>query len=199
MRPRSPDVLLQVSKRWIACGALRLVSWVPRRMSAVELSLLLGALVSAVNRVPNGAFAPVIDGPGGFLPDLPSRLIASGNFSAVDYVGGHCTGDGKTFASGKPSSFVTDDDIRRIVFSRWPGVVSVATISPWLFFWNNTWYQSNATIDKALALYPPPGAPNSPFPTQWDRAWTMAGEIIFTCMFVRATCYLLQPLTHDPN
>ncbi|KAG6902336.1 hypothetical protein C0995_001373 [Termitomyces sp. Mi166 len=85
-------------------------------------SASVGALVSAVNRVPNGAFAPVIDGPGGFLPDLPSRLIDSGNFSAVDYIGGHCTGDGKTFASGKPSSFVTDDDIRRLVFSRWPGV-----------------------------------------------------------------------------
>ncbi|KAG6884628.1 hypothetical protein C0993_009433 [Termitomyces sp. T159_Od127] len=85
-------------------------------------SASVGALVSAVNRVPNGAFAPVIDGPNGFLPDLPSRLIARGNFSAIDYVGGHCTGDGKTFASGEPSSFVTDEDIRRIVFSRWPGV-----------------------------------------------------------------------------
>ncbi|KAH0582593.1 hypothetical protein H2248_010522 [Termitomyces sp. 'cryptogamus'] len=126
-------------------------------------SASVGALVSAVNRVPNGAFAPLIDGPGGFLPDLPSRLIAGGNFSAVDYIGGHCTGDGKTFASGKPSSFVTDDDIRRLVFSRWPGV-------------------SNATIDKALMLYPSPDVPHSPFPTEWDRAWTMAGEIIFTCM-----------------
>ncbi|KAG6885461.1 hypothetical protein C0992_005128 [Termitomyces sp. T32_za158] len=153
---------------------------IPRRFTQSTSSHPLGALVSAVNRVPNGAFAPVIDGPGGFLPDLPSRLIASGNFSAVDFVGGHCTGDGKTFASGKPSSFVTDEDIRRIVFSRWPGV-------------------SNMTKDKALALYPRPGAPNSPFPTQWDRAWTMAGEIIFTCMFVKTACYIMQPFMYGPN
>ncbi|KAG5723003.1 hypothetical protein E4T56_gene17373 [Termitomyces sp. T112] len=56
------------------------------------------------------------------------------------------------------SSFVTDDDIRRLVFSRWQGV-------------------SNATIDKALVLYPSPDVPHSPFPTEWDRAWMMAGEI----------------------
>ncbi|KAJ7773978.1 Alpha/Beta hydrolase protein [Mycena metata] len=123
----------------------------------------LGAIVSAINRIPNGAFAPVIEGPGGFLPDLPSRLIAAGKFTNVEFVGGHCTGDGKTFAGGRPDDFQTDDDIRRIVFSRWPGV-------------------SNATIDKALAIYPEPGALGSPFATEWDRASTMAGEIIFTCM-----------------
>ncbi|KAF7350217.1 Carboxylic ester hydrolase [Mycena venus] len=123
----------------------------------------LGAIVSAINRIPNGAFAPVIEGADGFLPDLPSRLIASGRMNNVEFVGGHCTGDGKTFAVGKPEDFQTDDDIRRLVFSRWPGV-------------------SNATIDQALAIYPEPNATGSPFPTQWDRAWTMAGEIIFTCM-----------------
>ncbi|KAJ6613126.1 Alpha/Beta hydrolase protein [Mycena sp. CBHHK59/15] len=85
-------------------------------------SASIGAIVSAINRVPNGAFAPVIEGPSGFLPDLPSRLIASGKFHNVEFTGGHCTGDGKTFAGGKPADFQTDDDIRRIVFSRWPGV-----------------------------------------------------------------------------
>lgn len=88
----------------------------------------LGAIVSAINGVPNGEFAPVVEGPGGFLPDLPSRLIASGNISAVEYNGGHCTGDGKTFASGSPDQFVTDEDVKRIVFSRWPGVVRFVLI-----------------------------------------------------------------------
>ncbi|KAJ6575980.1 Alpha/Beta hydrolase protein [Mycena vulgaris] len=123
----------------------------------------VGAIVSAINRIPNGAFSPVIEGPDGFLPDLPSKLIASGKINNVEFVGGHTTGDGKTFSGGSPNDFQTDDDIRRIVFSRWPGV-------------------SNATIDRALAIYPEPGAPGSPFATQWDRASTMAGEIIFTCM-----------------
>ncbi|GLB43419.1 putative type-B carboxylesterase lipase family protein [Lyophyllum shimeji] len=126
-------------------------------------SASVGALVSAVNRVPNGAFALVIEGLSGFLPDLPSRLVAAGKFSQVDFVGGHCTGDGKSFTAGKPQDVNTEDDLRKAVFSRWPGV-------------------SNATIAKALALYPAPGAPGSPFATQYDRASTMAGEIVFTCM-----------------
>ncbi|KAJ7488146.1 Alpha/Beta hydrolase protein [Mycena latifolia] len=123
----------------------------------------LGAIVSAINRIPGGAFAPVIEGPIGFLPDLPSRLIAQGKMSTVEFTGGHCTGDGKTFAGGSPDDFQSDDDIRRIVFTRWSGV-------------------SNATIDRALAIYPAPGTPGSPFATQWDRASTMAGDIVFTCM-----------------
>ncbi|KAL0576629.1 hypothetical protein V5O48_005359 [Marasmius crinis-equi] len=123
----------------------------------------LGAIVSAINRTPNGEMAPVVEGPGGFLPDLPSRLIASGNISAVEYNGGHCTGDGKTFASGSPDQFVTDDDVKRIVFSRWPGV-------------------SNETRDQALALYPISNGTDGAFPTEWDRAWTMAGEAVFACM-----------------
>ncbi|KAK7034661.1 hypothetical protein VNI00_012303 [Paramarasmius palmivorus] len=119
----------------------------------------VGAIVSATNRTPNGSMAPVVEGPGGFLPDLPSRLIAAGNFSAVEYMGGHCTGDGKTFAGGSPDQFVTEDDVKRIVFSRWSGV-------------------SDELRDEALAHYPLGDA----FPTQWDRAWNMAGQAVFTCM-----------------
>ncbi|KAG7086873.1 hypothetical protein E1B28_002794 [Marasmius oreades] len=122
----------------------------------------LGAIVSAMNRIPNGEFAPVVEGPGGFLPDLPSRLIASGKFAEVEYNGGHCTGDGKTFASGSPDQFVTDEDVKRIVFSRWPGV-------------------SEELRNEALALYPLLSE-NGTFPTEWDRAWTMAGEAVFACM-----------------
>ncbi|KAJ7779459.1 alpha/beta-hydrolase [Mycena maculata] len=42
---------------------------------------------------------------------------------------------------------------------------------------------SNSTIDQALALYPAPNATGSPFATQWDRASTMAGDVLFSCMF----------------
>ncbi|KAK7457752.1 hypothetical protein VKT23_010091 [Stygiomarasmius scandens] len=121
----------------------------------------LGAIVSTINLTPNGFFAPVVEGPNpdAFMPDLPSRMIKAGNFSTVEFNGGHCTGDGKTFASGSPDQFQTPEDVKRIVFSRWPGV-------------------SNETQDQALALYPI----GSEFPTQWDRAWNMAGQAIFTCM-----------------
>ena len=72
---------------------------------------------------PSYQFSPVIEGPTGFLPGLPSRLIESGNFSTVEFIGGHCANDGRTFAGGAPEDFVTDSDIERLVFSRWPAVV----------------------------------------------------------------------------
>ncbi|KIJ63786.1 hypothetical protein HYDPIDRAFT_155304 [Hydnomerulius pinastri MD-312] len=124
-------------------------------------SASLGAIVSAVNHVPTGMVSPVIDGK--FLPDYPSRLIASGNFSTVDFIGGHCTNDGRTFVGGSPTSFTTDEDVATIPFKRWPGI-------------------TNETIQQALQLYPSPDVPGSPFTSQYDRASTMAGDIIFTCM-----------------
>ncbi|EGO03357.1 hypothetical protein SERLA73DRAFT_69239 [Serpula lacrymans var. lacrymans S7.3] len=121
----------------------------------------LGAIVSAVNHVPTGQVSPVIDGK--FLPDYPSRLIAAGNFSTVDFIGGHCANDGRTFVGGSPSQFTTDEDVATIPFMRWPSV-------------------TNSTIQQALKLYPSPDAPGSPFTSQYDRAAIMAGDIIFTCM-----------------
>ncbi|KAI5896640.1 alpha/beta-hydrolase [Schizophyllum commune H4-8] len=132
----------------------------------------IASIVSATNRIINGAFTPVIDSPEeysslsgahGFMPDLPSALVRAGNFSAVDFVGGHTTGDGKTFAGGHPEDFQTDQDIRDITFKRWPGV-------------------TDATFAKILELYPSPNETGSPFATQWDRVWTLAGDPVFTCM-----------------
>ncbi|KIP02556.1 hypothetical protein PHLGIDRAFT_44347, partial [Phlebiopsis gigantea 11061_1 CR5-6] len=122
----------------------------------------LGAIVSAVNQANLGRVAPVVDGK--FLPDLPSVLIEQGKFAAVDFVGGHCTNDGRTFVGGSPSDFVTDDDITTRV-----SPLSIA--AP----------QSEDLRQRALQVYPAPNATGSPFATQYDRASTMAGDILFTC------------------
>ena len=76
-----------------------------------------GALVSAVNLA--GSFTPVVDGPNGFLPGLPSELFAAGNYANVDFIGGHCTNDGRTFVNGLPSDFVSDSDIIQRTLARW--------------------------------------------------------------------------------
>ncbi|KAL5498324.1 hypothetical protein ACEPAH_2466 [Sanghuangporus vaninii] len=123
-----------------------------------------GAIVAAINSIPAGMLAPVVDGPSGILPELPNTLITSGRFSSVDFMGGHCTTEGRTFVGGPPQDFVTDADVARLVFKRWGTHIS------------------DDLIQKALALYPAPGTPGSPFATQYDRAWTMAQEIIFGCM-----------------
>lgn len=78
-----------------------------------------GAIVSAINKVVPGKAAPVVDGPSGILPQLPATLIANGSFAKVDFVGGHCTNDGRTFVGGQPDQFVTDADVAERVFSRW--------------------------------------------------------------------------------
>ena len=64
---------------------------------------------------------PVVDG--SFLPDLPSVLIAQGRIAAVEFTGGHCTNDGRTFVGGTPTDFVTDADVVSRVFGRFGNLV----------------------------------------------------------------------------
>ncbi|KAH8116197.1 alpha/beta-hydrolase [Phellopilus nigrolimitatus] len=126
----------------------------------------VGALVAAINNVAYGRISPgpVVDGPGGFLPALPSALIAAGNFSAVAFVGGHCTNDGRTFVGGTPAQFVTDADIAALTFGRLGEHVT------------------EELIQEALALYPAPGTPGSPYATQYARAAEIAQDTVFSCM-----------------
>ncbi|EIM87679.1 alpha/beta-hydrolase [Stereum hirsutum FP-91666 SS1] len=121
----------------------------------------LESIVTGINAIGNGDIEAVVDG--NFLPDLPSHLITSGRFSTVEYMGGHCTHDGRTFAGGKPSQFVTDQDIVALTFPRWP-------------------YVTNETLQEVFDFYPKVNATGSPFVTEYDRAWTIAGDVIFTCM-----------------
>ncbi|KAA1473116.1 alpha/beta-hydrolase [Dentipellis sp. KUC8613] len=130
-----------------------------------DLSCLRNAsldnIITGINAVPTGAIAPVLDGT--FFPDFPSHLMMQGRFSEVDFIGGHCSNDGRSFASGKPSDFVTDTDIVARVFPRWPGL-------------------TNSTMRKLFDFYPAVNASGSPFHTEYDRAWTMAQDAIFGCM-----------------
>ena len=148
--------------------------------STIRLTAFSGAITAAINANPQGYYSPVVDGPGGFLPELPATLITSGNFSSVDFIGGHCTDDGSLFVGGTPDQFVTDQDIIDLVFPRWgDNIVSVLLFPSGLV---NLLSQSNATKEAALALYPAPNTTGSPYTTQYDRAVAMAGNIVFTCM-----------------
>ncbi|THH05598.1 hypothetical protein EW145_g4680 [Phellinidium pouzarii] len=123
----------------------------------------VGAIVAAVNQPQPGPMAPVVDGPTGILPALPGALITAGNFTTIDFVGGHCTNDGRTFVGGTPDEFVTDADIVQRVFASHP-------------------HLTNMTIQKALAMYPAPGTPGSPYATQYERASEIEQDIVFSCM-----------------
>lgn len=121
----------------------------------------VGAIVAAINEA--GGFSPVVDGPNGILPDLPNTLLTQGKFHTVDFIGGHCTNDGTMFVGGTPDDFKTDEDIIERVFGKFTAM-------------------TNETIQKALSLYPEPGAPGSPFTSQFDRASTIEQDTIFSCM-----------------
>ncbi|EJD05041.1 alpha/beta-hydrolase [Fomitiporia mediterranea MF3/22] len=124
----------------------------------------VSAIVAAINAVSGPGVVPTIGGPGSILPELPSTLIRSGNFSTVDFIGGHCTDDGRWFLPGTPADYKTDADVIRLVFGSWNAQVS------------------NETKQEALALYPAPGTSGSPYDTQYDRAGTMFQELVFACM-----------------
>ncbi|CAE7191421.1 unnamed protein product [Rhizoctonia solani] len=123
----------------------------------------LSALIKSINNVRNNFLAPTIDGPNGFLPDLPSRLIAQGKFRrGIDLIAGHTTNDGRNFA-GNPKNVNTDEDVRTAVTNRYRHVTT-------------------ATLDKVLQLYPSPNISGSPFVENYDRAWTIMQDIIMGCM-----------------
>lgn len=141
-----------------------------------------GTIIAAINQV-RGGVSPVVDGPSGILPDLPGTLIAEGRFNKVEFVGGHCTNDGRTFVGGTPDQFVTDQDIIDRSFSRLGShVVRARTLFRAVVFNLICIQKTNETIAKALSLYPEPGTPGSPFATQYDRASEITQDSVFSCM-----------------
>lgn len=45
-------------------------------------------------------FMPTIDGPGGIIPDIPSRLFARKHFAHLPFIAGTCLDEGKTPPQG---------------------------------------------------------------------------------------------------
>ncbi|KAG8744867.1 hypothetical protein FRC12_014715 [Ceratobasidium sp. 428] len=123
----------------------------------------LSALIKSINNVRNNFLAPTIDGPSGFLPDLPSRLITQGKFRhGIDLIAGHMTNDGTGFA-GNPKNVNTDADVVAAILNRYR-------------------HMTNATLEKVLQLYPAPNVSGSPFADNYSRAWTIMQDIILGCM-----------------
>lgn len=83
----------------------------------------LSTLIKSINNVRTNFLAPTIDGPDGFLPDLPSRLITQGKFQhEIDLIAGHTTNDGRNFA-GNPKNVNTDADIITAILNRYRHMV----------------------------------------------------------------------------
>ncbi|KAH8111494.1 esterase 1 [Phellopilus nigrolimitatus] len=117
-------------------------------------------------------FLPVIDGPGGIIPDLPSKLFPNGEFAHIPFIAGTNLDEGTLFIP--------------------PTLNSSALLSTWLVA--NTTPTTvppakyHAVIDTILELYPDILALGSPFGTgndtfglnsEFKRASAVQGDISF--------------------
>lgn len=62
-------------------------------------------------------------------------------------------------------------------------------MNKFIYVYNWTKLQTDETLQEVFDFYPKVNATGSPFTTEYDRAWTIAGDVIFTCMCV-LTCEL---------
>lgn len=133
-------------------------------------------------------WVPVIDGPGGLIPDLPSNLYAKGHFARLPFIAGSCLDEGKaaggtiyhalTSSTGPifiPPSVNSTEDLREwIRFNSTPSAVSFA--------------KHKAVVNILLWLYPDIPSLGSPFNTgnntfglssQYKRIGAAMGDLMF--------------------
>ncbi|KAJ7759734.1 extracellular triacylglycerol lipase precursor [Mycena maculata] len=130
---------------------------------------LAAALTESTNQFP---FAPVIDGSGGLIPDLPSVLFKRGQFTRLPFIAGTNLDEGTLFTNQAVNS---TEEINVTLLNQ-----SSPSISP------TTLEQSVLTL---LQLYPDNPALGSPFGTgnvtfglspQFKRAAAIVGDLQFT-------------------
>ncbi|CAK5278299.1 unnamed protein product [Mycena citricolor] len=116
---------------------------------------------------------PVIDGPQGLIPDLPSRLLAQGKFSRVPFIAGTNLDEGTYFTSQSQSLNSTAAVNASFISKRLP------SDSPAVF---------QSSVTELLKLYPDVPALGSPYGTgnntfglgsQFKRAAAIDGDLDF--------------------
>ncbi|KAJ7023146.1 extracellular triacylglycerol lipase precursor [Mycena alexandri] len=116
-------------------------------------------------------WTPVIDGHGGFIPELPSKLVAEGRFSRIPFISGTNLDEGTLFVD---PSVNTTNALRSYIASQLPGISDPV--------------QLNSTINRMLELYPDIPSLGSPFGTgndtfglsnEWKRAAAISCDVNF--------------------
>lgn len=138
---------------------------------------LLSSWEAAVNVIPDlFHFVPVVDGPGGLLPDIPSNLLATGNFSKIPFIAGTVLDEGTDFIPRNIASDQQFGSVLLIALDPFPEVLTP---------------EFEAAGMPLLALYPDDPALGSPFGTgnetfglssQYKRASAMYGDLAFQAM-----------------
>ncbi|KAJ7118477.1 extracellular triacylglycerol lipase precursor [Mycena crocata] len=114
---------------------------------------------------------PVLDGPGGLIPDLPSVLFKRGHFARLPFIAGTNLDEGTAFAS--PTVNSTEEFFAALV------AMSSPSVSP---------TRLEDSVNNLLQLYPDIPAVGSPFNTgnetfglssQFKRASAIVGDLDF--------------------
>ncbi|KIK65979.1 hypothetical protein GYMLUDRAFT_158288 [Collybiopsis luxurians FD-317 M1] len=135
--------------------------------SVNSTAILAGLLVSETEAPEQFPWSPTIDGPGGFIPELPSLLFQKGIFAKIPFISGTNLDEGSLLTL-----------IKEIIVANFspPAVPSV------------TEAQLEAAADRLLELYPDIPALGSPFNTGnetfglsqgFKRAAAIDGDISF--------------------
>ncbi|RDX48969.1 extracellular triacylglycerol lipase precursor [Lentinus brumalis] len=142
-------------------------------MQSVNTSALLTAWEETAASFPQPfLFVPVLDGPDGLVPDLPSKLLAAGKFSKIPFIAGTVLDEGTDFT---PNSISTDEQ-----------VIEFITVDDQPFADPPASFQTD--VARLMELYPDIPALGSPFGTgnetfgfssQYKRAAALLGDASF--------------------
>ncbi|KAI0330842.1 esterase 1 [Cubamyces sp. BRFM 1775] len=119
-------------------------------------------------------WSPVIDGAGGVIPDLPSKLLAAGTFSRIPFISGSNLDEGTQFVS---TSLSSDDQLSQFL------VNFIDPAEP-----GSTPSAVQSAANGLMQLYPADPSQGSPYGTgsntfglgsEYKRAAAIAGDIWF--------------------
>ena len=138
---------------------------------------LLSSWEAAVDVIPDlFPFVPVVDGPGGLLPDIPANLLTEGNFSRIPFIAGTVLDEGTDFVPRQLASQLQFQLFLIVAVDPFPEVVT------------SQFQLAGGTL---LAGYPDDPALGSPFGTgnetfglssQYKRTSAMFGDLAFQAM-----------------
>ena len=69
-----------------------------RRANSSDISEGLRTYLSIPSALNSFVFAPTLDGPNGFIPDYPSKLLAQGRLASVPFIAGTSLDEGEEIA-----------------------------------------------------------------------------------------------------
>ncbi|KAG7090605.1 hypothetical protein E1B28_009707 [Marasmius oreades] len=135
------------------CASLANTSHTFDCLRTANTSSILNGVITAISKAPElFGFDPTLDGPGGFIPDRPSRLFKAGRFARIPFITGTNLDEGTAFTPRDPDMIYNDDTLREFFLANLtPSDVSAQTL--------------DSAIDRMLELYPDVPALGSPFNT----------------------------------